>query len=113
MKKIHLVSSILLSINLHGADKAKCEELFRSAIFNFYLENSCKFNKHISSAIRKEFGNQNCTEMFSDNDMKKLNSDVLGESYQKMKKVGRDDFCRSNKNNYDKLQIIYLESSKQ
>ena len=112
MKKIVLVIFILFSINLYGADKAKCEELFRSAIFNFYLENSCKFDKHISSAIRKEFGNQNCTEMFSDADMKKLNSEVLGDSYQKMKKVGRDDFCKSNKVKYDELQVIYLKPSK-
>jgi len=107
MKKMILVISILFSINLYGADKAKCEELFRSAIFNFYLENSCKFDKHISSAIRKEFGNQNCTEMFSDDDMKKLNSEVLGDSYQKMKKVGRDNFCKSNKAKYDELQVMY------
>jgi len=107
MKKIVLGISILVSINLYGADKAKCEELFKSAIFNFYLENSCKFDKHISSAIRKEFSNQNCTEMFSDDDMKKLNSEVLGDSYQKMKKVGRDDFCKSNKAKYDALQVTY------
>ena len=112
MKKIVLGIFILFSINLYGADKAKCEELFRSAIFNFYLENSCKFDKHISSAIRKEFGNQNCPEMFSDDDMKKLNSEVLGDSYQKMKKVGRDTFCKSNKVKYDELQKVYLKSSK-
>jgi len=112
MKKIVLGIFILFSINLYAVDKAKCEELFRSAIFNFYLENSCKFDKHISSAIRKEFGNQNCTELFNDDDMKKLNSEVLGDSYQKMKKVGRDDFCKSNKAKYDELQTIYLESSK-
>jgi len=107
MKKIILIIFLLLSINLPGADKAKCEELFRNAIFNFYLENSCKFDKHVSSAIRKEFGHQNCTEMFSDADMKKLNSEVLGESYQKMKKVGRDDFCKNNKAKYDELQVTY------
>ena len=107
MKKIVLVLFILLGINLHAADKAKCEELFRGAIFNFYLENSCKFDKHISSSIRKEFGNQGCTEMFSDEDMKNLNSEVLGKSYQKMKKVGRDDFCKNNKMKYDELQAVY------
>ncbi len=107
MKKIVLGISILVSINLYGADKAKCEELFKSAIFNFYLENSCKFDKHLSAAIRKKFENQNCTEMFSDDDMKKLNSEVLGDSYQKMKKVGRDDFCKSNKAKYDALQVTY------
>ena len=99
-----LVIFILFSINLYAADRAKCEELFRSAIFNFYLENSCKFDKHISSAIRKEFSNQDCTEMFSDDDMKRLNSEVLGDSYQKMKKVGKDNFCKSNKAKYDELQ---------
>ena len=112
MKKTTLVMCFLFGINLYGADKAKCEELFRSAIFNFYLENSCKFDKHISSAIRKEFSNQNCTEMFSDDDMKKLNSEVLGDSYQKMKKIGRDKFCKNNKVKYDELQTIYLEPSK-
>ncbi len=102
-----LVIFILFSINLYAADRAKCEELFRSAIFNFYLENSCKFDKHISSAIRKEFSNQDCTEMFSDDDMKRLNSEVLGDSYQKMKKVGKDNFCKSNKAKYDELQVTY------
>ncbi len=31
--------------------------------------------------------------------MKKLNSEVLGASYQKMKKAGRDNFCKINQNN--------------
>ncbi len=35
--------------------------------------------------------------------MKKLNSEVLGDSYQKMKKVGRDDFCKNSKIKYDEL----------
>ena len=112
MKKIILVIFILFGINLYGADKAKCKELFKSAISNFYLENSCKFDKHLSAAIRKEFENQNCTKMFSDDDMKKLNSEVLGDSYQRMKKVGRDDFCKNNKVKYDELQMIYLKPSK-
>ena len=112
MKKIVLATCLLLGINIYATDKTKCEELFRSAIFNFYLENSCKFDKHISSAIRKEFSNQNCTEMFSDDDMKKLNSEVLGDSYKRMNKIGRDDFCKSNKIKYDELQTAYLESSK-
>jgi len=103
MKKIILLISILASIHLYGADKVKCEELFKSAISNFYLENSCKFDKHLSAAIRKKFENQNCTKLFSDDDMKKLNSEVLGESYQSMKKVGRDNFCKSNKVTYDAL----------
>ncbi len=108
MMKIILAMSILVSINLYGADKAKCEELFRSAISNFYLENSCKFDKHVSSSIRKEFGNRDCTRLFSDDDMKKLNSEVLGESYQKMNKIGKDDFCNSNKITYDELAKKYL-----
>ncbi len=101
MKKIILITCLLFGINLYGADKAKCEELFRSAISNFYLENSCKFDKHLSSAIRKKFENQNCTKLFSDADMKQLNSEVLGESYQRMKKVGRDNFCKSTKAKYN------------
>ena len=112
MKKIVLVMCLLVGINLYGADKAKCEELFKGAISNFYLENSCKFDKHLSAAIRKEFENQNCTKMFSDNDMKKLNSEVLGDSYQRMKKVGRDDFCKRNRVKYDELSTIYLKPSK-
>jgi len=107
MKKMILLFLLLFSINLYGADRAKCEELFRDAIFNFYLENSCKFDKHISSALRKEFGNQDCPKMFSDSDMKKLNSEVLGDSYMKMKKIGKDNFCASNKAKYDALQITY------
>lgn len=111
MKKMILIMWLLVGINLYGADKTKCEKLFRSAIHNFYLENSCKFDKHISSAIRKEFGNQNCTKLFSDDDMKKLNSEVLGDSYRKMNKVGKDDFCKNNKLKYDELQKVYLQNS--
>ena len=107
MKKMILAVSMLVSINLYGADKAECEELFRSAIYNFYLENSCKFDKHVSSAIRKEFGNKNCPELFSDDDMKSLNSEVLSDSYKKMKNVGRDEFCKNNKTKYDELGKIY------
>ncbi len=107
MKKIFLVIWLLIGINLYGADKAECEELFRGAIYNFYLENSCKVDKHISSAIRKKFENKNCTKMFTDDDMKKLNSEVLGDSYKKMNKMGRDNFCKSNKAKYDELQKIY------
>ena len=103
MKKIILILSILLSINLYATDKLKCEELFKSAIYNFYLENSCKFDGHVAASIRKEFGDQNCTELFSDEDMKKLNNEVLGQSYQKMKKVGREEFCKNNKAKYNKL----------
>lgn len=99
--------SLLIGINLYGADKVKCEELFRSAIYNFYLENSCKFDKHISSAIRKEFGNQNCTKLFIDEDLKQLNSEVLGDSYQKMNKIGRDNFCKNSKIKYDELADIF------
>ena len=96
MKKILLITWLLISINLNAADKVKCEELFRDAIYNFYLENSCKTDKHLSSVLRKEFGDKGCTKLFSDEDMKKLNSEVLGDSYKKMKSVGRDEFCKSN-----------------
>ena len=99
----------MTGINLYGADKAKCEALFRSAIHNFYLENSCKFDKHISAAVRKEFENQNCTKLFTDDDMKRLNSEVLGNSYQKMNKIGRNDFCKNNKVKYDELEKVYLQ----
>ena len=98
---------MLTSINLYATDKVMCEELFESAIYNFYLENSCKFDKHIAAALRKEFGEKNCPELFSDDDMKNLNSKVLGESYQKMNKVGRDKFCQINKAKYDELAKIY------
>ena len=107
MKKIILTISILFSINLYATDKTKCEKLFRHAIYNFYLENSCKFDGHLAASMRKEFGNQNCTELFNDDAMKKLNSEVLGESYQKMNKVGRDDFCKNNKFKYDELAKSY------
>ncbi len=111
MKKIILVIALFFSINLYATQKAECEKLFKSAIYNFYLENSCKFNKHISSAIRKEFDNQGCTKMFNDDDMKKLNSEVLGDSYQKMNKIGRDKFCKNNKVTYNELEKIYLKNS--
>jgi len=107
MKNIILIISLLISVNLYGADRVKCEELFKSAIYNFYLENSCKFDKHLSSAVRKSFENKNCTKMFSDDDMKKLNSEVLGESYRTMKKMGKNEFCKSNKLKYDELQKRY------
>jgi len=109
MNKTILIISLLAGINLYGEDQAKCEALFRSAIHNFYLENSCKFDKHISAAIRKEFENQNCTKLFTDDDMKRLNSEVLGNSYQKMNKIGRDDFCKNNKVKYDELEKVYLQ----
>ena len=91
-----------MSINLYAADKTECEELFRGAIYNFYLENTCKYNGHLSSTLRKDFGDRGCTKLFSDANMKKLNSEVLGESYKKMKKVGRDEFCKSNRDSYNK-----------
>ena len=111
MKKIFLTISLLLSINLYAIDKAQCQKLFEDAIYNFYLENSCKFDKHISSAIRKEFGNQGCTKMFSDGVMKQLNTKVLGSSYQKMNKIGRDEFCKNNKASYDALEKNYLKKT--
>ncbi len=103
MKKIILAIGILTSINIYGADKAECEELFRSAIYNFYLENSCKLNKHLSSAIRNKFGDKNCPELFTKEDMKNLNSEVLGNTYRKMNEVGRDKFCQNNRAKYDEL----------
>ena len=94
---------ILSTINLYGADKTKCEVLFKSAIHNFYLENTCKFNKHVSSSLRKKFEKQHCTSLFSDSDMKSLNNEVLGNSYQSMNKVGKDKFCKDNKTKYNEL----------
>ena len=82
MKKIFLLTFLLLSINVYGADKAKCEELFRGAIYNFYLENSCKFEKHLSSTIRQKFKDQGCEEMFSDEDMKKKLKNFRAEQTQ-------------------------------
>ena len=105
MKKIISAVYLLVSINLYGADKIECEELFKSAIYNFYLENSCKYNKHLSFAIRKSFGDKGCSELFTQSDMKNLNSKVLGDSYKKMKTVGRDSFCKNNKAKYDLLSI--------
>ena len=102
MIKVFLLTYILLSINVYGADKTKCTELFSRAISNFYLENSCKFDNHLSSIIRQKFKNQGCEEIFSDADMKKLNSEILGSSYHAMKKIGRDGFCREHKDSYEK-----------
>ena len=107
MKKIILTISILLSMNLSAFDKLKCEKLFRIAIQNFYLENSCKFNGHLSASIRKEFGNQDCEKLFSDDAIKKLNNEVLSLSYQKMNKIGRDNFCKNNKAIYYELAKSY------
>lgn len=106
MRKITLVIFLLLNTNIYALDRVGCEELFKKAIFNFYLENSCKFDKHMSSVVRKEFETQNCTKMFSDEDMKKLNSEVLGDSYHKMKKIGRDNFCESNRARYEGLKSL-------
>ena len=94
---------MLFSINLYGTDKTKCEVLFKRAIHNFYLENTCKFNEHVSSSLRKKFEKQNCTSLFSDSDMKSLNNEVLGNSYQSMNKVGKDKFCKDNKAKYNEL----------
>ena len=104
MKKIIIAIWLLVVVNLYGVSKSECENLFRSAINNFYLENSCKFDKHVSSAIRKEFGNKDCTKLFTDDDMKKFNSEVLGDSYKKMNEVGRDSFCKNSKTKYDELE---------
>ncbi len=107
MRILILVISILFNTNIYASDKEKCEQLFKSAIHNFYLENTCKFNQHVSSSLRKEFGNQNCTSLFSDADMKNLNNEVLGNSYQSMNKVGKDKFCEDNKAQYDELGSLY------
>ncbi len=111
MKKIILLIYLIVAMNLYGSNKLECENLFRSAISNFYLENSCKYDKHLSSAIRKEFENKNCTKLFSDDDMKRFNSEVLGNSYKNMKKIGRDNFCSTNKVTYDELSKIYLQKT--
>ena len=111
MKKIILVMWLLIGINLYGADKAKCEELFRSATYNFYLENSCKYDKHLSRTISKLFESQNCTEVFTEDDIKRVTNKVLGDSYQSMNKIGRDNFCKDNKVKYDELQKIYLQKT--
>ena len=107
MKIMILITSLLLSINLYATDKENCTELFKSAIYNFYLENSCKFDKHVSSSIRKEFGDKNCATLFSDSDLKDLNNEVLGSSYQVMNKMGKDKFCKKSKAHYDELGNVY------
>jgi len=107
MKNITLAIYLLVSINLYATDKTTCEGLFRSAIQNFYLENSCKFDKHLSSAIRKDFENKGCTKLFNDDDMKRLNSEVLGSSYKRMNEVGRESFCKKSKEGYLELTKKY------
>ena len=104
---MHPFISLLLSINLYAVDRENCEELFKSAIYNFYLENSCKFNSHLSSSIRKEFGDRNCATLFSDSDLKELNNNVLGSSYQLMNKMGKKEFCKKSKSQYDILGNKY------
>lgn len=110
MKKTILVTSLLISINLFGADKLTCESIFKDAIHNFYLENSCSFDKHLSSNIRKKFKQEDCEKLFSEDEMKQLNSEVLGSSYQKMNKIGKDTFCKNNKNIYDEQSKKYTLS---
>lgn len=107
MKKIILVIYSLISINLYATEKLTCEELFRSATYNFYLENSCKYNKHVSVSISKIFEQQNCTKVFTQGDIKRVTNEVLGSSYKKMNKIGRDIFCKNNKIRYDELEKIY------
>jgi len=107
MKKIIITAWLLIGINLYGASNLKCENLFKSAIHNFYLENSCKFDKHISSSIRKQFEALGCTKLFNDDDMKKLNSEVLSNSYKKMNEVGRDNFCKNSEVRYNELAKKY------
>jgi len=86
----------------------------RSLLINLRLdnkgvkfENSCKFDKHVSSSLRKEFGDKGCSSLFSDADMKRLNNEVLGSSYKSKNKVGNDKFCKNNKAEYDKLGNLY------
>jgi len=107
MKVITSLIFLLISTSVFASQKDKCEDLFKLAIENFYLENSCKFDKHVSSSIRKEFEANNCTKLFNDSDMKSLNSEVLGDSYRKMKAVGRDKFCEKNKVKYNDLSKRY------
>ena len=107
MKVIISLIFVLITTNIYASQKTKCEELFKSAIANFYIENSCKFDKHVSSSIRKEFEAENCTKLFNDADMKNLNGKVLGDSYKKMKAIGRDEFCEKNKMHYDELSKRY------
>ncbi len=107
MKKMILAISILIGINLYAADKVICEELFKGAISSFYLENSCKYNEYLSSTMRNDFGYKGCKKLFSTEDMKDLNNEILGDSYQKMKKVGKNNFCKSNKAKYYELVENY------
>ena len=110
MYKGILVIWVLLGVNLYGANKAECEVLFKSAVYNFYIENSCKYNRHLSTTIRRKFENLNCAKIFTEDDIKKINNEVLGSSYKKMNKVGRDNFCKENKIKYDELEKIYLQN---
>ena len=100
-KKLILVIISVFSISLFGADKAECEKLFSSATYNFYLENSCGFDGYNSVAVRKVFGDKGCPSIFDDADMKRVTNKVLGDTYQKMNKIGRDKFCADNKVKYN------------
>ena len=111
MYKTVLAIWVLLGLNLYGADKAKCETLFRSAVYNFYIENSCKDDRHLSATIRKKFEDQNCAKIFTDDNIKKINNEVLGSSYKEMNRIGRDNFCKENKIKYDELEKVYLQKS--
>ena len=107
MRKIIIATWLFVGMNLYGASNLKCENLFKSAIHNFYLENSCKFDKHVSANIRKKFETDGCTKLFTDDDMKKLNSEILGNSYKKMNEVGRDNFCKNSEVKYNELAKKY------
>ena len=39
--------------------------------------------------------------------MKRVTNKVLGDTYQKMNKIGRDKFCADNKVKYDELEKEY------
>ena len=104
MKDLTLIILFILNVNLYATDKVKCEDLFSSATYSFYLENTCKFDGHNSVSYRKEFGDKGCPGIFDDSDIKRVTNKILGETYQKMNKIGRDKFCYDNKIIYNKTK---------
>ncbi len=101
MKSLFLSIFLFFSSSSFAIDKAECESLFSSATYNFYLENSCGFEGHKSVKVRKIFGDKSCPSMFDAAAMKRVTNKVLGDTYQKMNKIGRDEFCADNKAKYD------------
>lgn len=110
MKKMILAVCLLFGTNIYATDKAECEELFSSAIYAFYLENSCSLQKTLSVAITKVFEYKDCKKIFNDNDTKRVNNKVLGENYTKMNEVGRDEFCKTHKVSYEELKSVYMKN---